>query len=60
MGPIVGDFVAEGRFATPHAAVRAAVLRFGQERKLHENFYTYNVVADRRARREWVPPDRDT
>jgi hypothetical protein len=54
---IVADFLAEGHFATPYAAVYAAVLRFGQERKLHEAFYTYDVVADRRARREWVAPD---
>ena len=56
---LVGDFVAEGGFGTPYAAVCAAVRRFGPERKLHERFYTYDVVADRRARREWVPPDRD-
>jgi len=53
---IVSDFVAEGRFATPYAAVCAAVRRFGEERKRHERFYTYDVVADRRARREWCPP----
>ncbi len=55
---IVGDFVAAGEFATPHAAVRATVQRFGQKRKLHQEFYTYDVVMDRRARREWVPPDK--
>jgi len=54
---IVGDFIAARQFATPFAAVEATVHRFGQQRKLHEAFYTFNVVADRRARREWVPPD---
>ncbi len=54
---IVGDFIAAGQFATPYAAVCATVERFGEERKLHEAFYSYDVVADRRARREWVPPD---
>jgi hypothetical protein len=57
---IVSDFIAVSQFATPFAAVEATVLRYGQERKLHEAFYTYDVVADRRARREWVPPDVET
>ena len=55
---IVSDFVAAGEFATPYAAVYATVQQFGQQRKLHQEFYTYDVAADRRARREWVPPDR--
>ncbi len=55
---IVANFMALGQFATRCAAVSAAVQRFGQERKLHEAFYTYDVVTDRRARREWVPPDK--
>jgi hypothetical protein len=58
LAKIVGDFIAAGEFTTPYAAVCAAVQRFGQQRKLHEEFYTYDVVADRRARREWVPPDK--
>lgn len=55
---IVADFIAAHPSATPFEAVEATVLRYGQERKLHETFYTFNVVADRRARREWVPPDK--
>ncbi len=57
---IIADFMATQQFTTPFAAVEAAVLRYGQERKLHETFYSYNVVADRRARREWVPPDKSS
>jgi hypothetical protein len=55
---IVADFIVAHSFSTPFHAVEATVLRYGQERKLHETFYTYNVIADRRARREWVPPDK--
>jgi hypothetical protein len=55
---IVAQFIASRQFATPFDAVTATVLRYGLERKLHETFYTFNVVADRRARREWVPPDK--
>jgi hypothetical protein len=55
---IIADFMATQQFATSFAAVEATVLRYAQERKLHEAFYSYNIVADRRARREWVPPDK--
>jgi hypothetical protein len=54
---IVNDFLAGRAFPTAFAAVEAAVQRYGQQRKLHEAFYTFDVVADRRARREWVPPN---
>jgi hypothetical protein len=54
---IVRDFLAATVFPTTFDAVQAAVLRYGQERKLHQAFYRYDVVADHRARREWVPPD---
>jgi hypothetical protein len=54
---IIKEFLAAGEFSTPFAAVTATVHRYGQERKLHEAFYSYDVVSDRRARREWVAPD---
>jgi hypothetical protein len=54
---IIRDFIAAQNFATTFAAVQATVLRFGQERKLHESHYSFDVVADRRARREWIPSD---
>jgi hypothetical protein len=54
---IVSDFIAAGQFPTTMAAVSETVARYGEERKLHEAFYTFDVVADKRARREWVPPD---
>jgi hypothetical protein len=55
---VIQEFLAGSQFPTPFAAVEATVRRYGQERKLHEAFYSYDVVADRRARREWVAPDR--
>jgi len=54
---LIRDFLAANSFPTPFAAVEATVHRYGQERRLHESFYTFDIVADRRARREWVPPD---
>jgi hypothetical protein len=38
-------------------AVRAAVRAFGDDRKRYELYYSFDVVKDRRARREWVEPD---
>jgi hypothetical protein len=54
---VVGDLVREGKFATRLEAVRGAVSAFGEDRGLHSRYYTFDVVKDRRARREWVPPD---
>jgi hypothetical protein len=54
---IVADFIAAKQFRTPFEAVQATVHRYGEDRKLHESFYSYNVVANRLARRQWVPPD---
>jgi len=54
----IGNAVRTGRFASRLEAVRHAVQRFGEDRHRHRLFYTFDVVKDRRARREWVAPDR--
>ena len=53
----IGEFVRAGRFASRLEAVRAAVAAFGSERDRFRQFYSFDVVSDRRARREWVAPD---
>jgi hypothetical protein len=53
----VGEFVRAGEFASRLEAVRGAVARFGRERDWFRRFYSFDVVRDRRARREWVAPD---
>ena len=55
---VIAEFISAHNFATPFEAVQATVLEYGEQRKLHEMFYTFNVVQDRRARREWIPPDK--
>jgi hypothetical protein len=55
---VIGGFLRGGRFASRLDAVRAAVDAFGHRRDLHREYYSFDVVADRRARREWVAPDR--
>ena len=54
----IGNVVRAVRFASRLEAVRHAVQRFGEDRDRHRLFYTFDVVKDRRARREWVAPDR--
>ena len=52
----IGDFVRRGNFAAVHTAVCRAVEEYGNQRDLHRTFYDYDVVADPRARKEWVRP----
>lgn len=54
----IGAFVRSGHLPSRLEAVRAAVARFGGERDRYKAFYSFDVVRDRRARREWVKPDR--
>jgi hypothetical protein len=56
-----GIIVDHQRAAAPASrldAVRSAVTTFGVAPGLHNAYYAFDVVADRRARAEWVPPDR--
>ncbi|MDP9038653.1 MAG: hypothetical protein M3O02_05170 [Acidobacteriota bacterium] len=41
-----------------HAFASVAVERFGDARRLHEAFYTFDVMASEQARREWMEPER--
>jgi hypothetical protein len=54
----IGQFVRAGRYGSRWEAVRAAVSAFGADRDRFRRFYSFDVVRDRRARREWVAPDR--
>jgi hypothetical protein len=54
----IGEFVRSGRFKSRLEAVRAAVSAFGADRDRYRLFYSFDVVRHRRARREWVAPDR--
>jgi hypothetical protein len=55
---VVGEFVREGQFASRLDAVRQALARFAQSSDYFRRFYSFDVVSDRYARREWVAPDR--
>jgi hypothetical protein len=54
----IGSVVRARRFPSRLKAVRHAVELFGEARDRHRLFYSFDVVKDRRARREWVAPDR--
>ena len=53
----VGEFVRSGRFASRLSAVRGALARFGERSHYFKAFYSFDVVADREARRVWMVPD---
>jgi hypothetical protein len=54
----VGEFVRDGRFGSRLEAVQAALARFGEASGYFRRFYNFDVAQDRRARREWVAPNR--
>ena len=49
--------VRSGQFSSRLAAVKAAVETFGNDRERFRRYFSFDVVRDIRARREWVPPD---
>jgi len=56
---LICKHVRSGEFASRFAAVRSAVAEFGEDRARHKRYYSFDVVKDVRARREWVLPDRE-
>jgi hypothetical protein len=55
---LIGEAVRAGNFPSRLAAVTHAVKNFGADRDCFRRFYSFDVVNDRRARREWIRPDR--
>jgi len=53
----IAEFLAACRPASRLAAAQLAVEEFGAQRDLFRRYYSFDVVKDVRARREWVPPD---
>ena len=54
----VGNLVRSGRFGSRLEAARAALARFGGCSGHFRKFYKFDVLGNRRARGEWVAPDR--
>lgn len=57
---VIGGFVRVGQFASRFEAVRSAVRQFGEDRDRHHLYYSFDIVRNRRARREWIQPDRES
>jgi hypothetical protein len=55
----IGEFVGKGRFSSRFEAAKHATKLFGEDRDRHRLYYGSDVVRDRRARREWIKPDRE-
>ena len=54
---VVENFLRSAVYASELDAVRAAVAEFGEKRKLHADYYSFDVVGSDEARARWVPPD---
>jgi hypothetical protein len=52
------EFVRSRSFSTRFEAVKHATKFFGEDRDRQRWYYSFDVVRDRRARREWIKPDR--
>jgi len=53
----VDEFLSNVECGSELEAVRLAVAEFGQQRKLHEDYYSFDVVGSAEARAGWVEPD---
>jgi flavin reductase (DIM6/NTAB) family NADH-FMN oxidoreductase RutF len=54
----IGDLTRKTGPASRLAAAAEAIRIYGEDRDLIRLYYSFDVVRDRRARREWIPPDR--
>ncbi len=53
----VEEFLSSVAYDSELEAVRLAVAEFGEKRKLHEDYYSFDVVGSAEARAGWVKPD---
>ena len=54
---VVDNFLRGAECATDLEAVRAAVAEFGEQRRLHADYYGFDVVKSDPARGRWMKPD---
>ena len=54
---LVSDLLHTRTFTSRLEFVRAALSRFGRDSSFFRRFYSFDVVKDVRARREWIAPD---
>jgi hypothetical protein len=54
---LIADFLRERTCTSRLAFVRAALSRFAGDSALFRSYYSFDVVKDVRARREWIAPD---
>ena len=56
---LICEHVKGSEFPSRLAAVRSSVAEFGEDRGRHASYYSFDVIKDVRARREWMLPDRE-
>jgi hypothetical protein len=54
---VVDTFLANDSYSSELDAVRAAVAEFGEKSRLHQDYYSFDVVGSDEARARWVEPD---
>lgn len=54
---VLQESMRETAFLSDFDAVKFTVYRFGEERKLHETYYSFDVVRSEEARARWSAPD---
>ena len=54
---LIADLLRKRVFSSRLEFVRAALGRFGSDSTLFRSYYSFDVVKDIRARREWIAPD---
>jgi hypothetical protein len=54
---LIADFLRTRRFSSRLESVRGALRRFAHDSTLFRGYYSFDVVNDAQARREWIAPD---
>jgi hypothetical protein len=54
---LIADFLQTHAFSSRLEFVQASLRRFGSDSTLFRSYYSFDVVKDVRARREWIAPD---
>jgi hypothetical protein len=54
---LIADFLRARRFSSRLESVRGALWRFARDSTLFRSYYSFDVVNDAQARREWIAPD---
>jgi hypothetical protein len=55
---VLAGFYAVGKWESRLEFVRRGIAEYGGQRALHNEYYGFDVLKSKEARRIWIPPDR--